>query len=463
MKLGFPGRAGLASAPVIAVLALLFLGAGWGIKAQCLRAAPGSQPPTLDWANNWPWHHFCYSDIVALYGTEQFNQPGTFPYKTSWVVDPGTTAQQTHYTEYPVLTGLFMWAVAQITHGLQHLAPGSLAEAIDFDVSAYFLALAWLVVVWAVWHLTGLRKRDTALVAASPLLLSQAYTNYDVLAVALATCGLLAWARRRPALAGVLLGLGGAAKLYPLFFLIPLVALCLREHRWRPAVRLVAGAAVSWVVVNAPIAALYPKGWSYFYRFSEQRGPGYEAIYTIISYFTHWGGFDGPLGPNQTPSVLNAFSTLVFLAFAAAVAALALWAPRRPRVPQLCLLIVVAFLLTNKVYSPQYSLWVVPLAVLALPRPWLLMAWMVIDATVWIPTMLFQVPPGQGSVSQGLFSGWLIARDVALAVLCALVVRDILRPARDRVRAAGQDDPCAGALAGSLDPAVSEVSSLTVR
>ena len=31
-------------------------------------------------------------------------------------------------------------------------------------------------------------------------------------------------------------------------------------------------------------------------------------------------------------------------------------------------LIVVAFTLTNKVYSPQYSLWLVPLAVMARPR-----------------------------------------------------------------------------------------------
>ena len=45
-----------------------------------------------------------------------------------------------------------------------------------------------------------------------------AFTNWDLIASALAGDGLLAWARR-PVLAGVLFGLGAAAKLYPAFLL----------------------------------------------------------------------------------------------------------------------------------------------------------------------------------------------------------------------------------------------------
>ena len=50
---------------------------------------------------------------------------------------------------------------------------------------------------------------------------------------------------------------------------------------------------------------------------------------------------------------------------------------------------VAAFLLTNKVWSPQFSLWLVPLAVLALPHRRILLAWMTIDALVWVPRMYF--------------------------------------------------------------------------
>ena len=50
---------------------------------------------------------------------------------------------------------------------------------------------------------------------------------------------------------------------------------------------------------------------------------------------------------------------------------------------------VAAFLLTNKVWSPQFSLWLVPLAVLALPHRRILLTWMTIDALVWVPRMLY--------------------------------------------------------------------------
>ena len=43
-------------------------------------------------------------------------------------------------------------------------------------------------------------------------------------------------------------------------------------------------------------------------------------------------------------------------------------APSTPRLAQLGFLVVAGFLLVNKVYSPQYVLWLLPLAVLARPR-----------------------------------------------------------------------------------------------
>ena len=48
-----------------------------------------------------------------------------------------------------------------------------------------------------------------------------------------ATTALLAWARGRLVLAGVLLGLAVAAKFYPVLFLWPLFLLCVRAGRLR--------------------------------------------------------------------------------------------------------------------------------------------------------------------------------------------------------------------------------------
>ena len=95
---------------------------------------------------------------------------------------------------------------------------------------------------------------------------------------------------------------------------------------------------------------------------------------------------------------------------------------------------VSAFLLVNKVWSPQYSLWLVPLAVLALPRWKPLLAWMIVDALLWIPRMAYYL----GSDHKGLpiepFLGAVLIRDTAVLLLMALVLRDIYHPDHDPVR-----------------------------
>lgn len=417
---------------------------------QSYQPSPGATE--LNWSNERPFTYYCYSDVIALYGGDHFDQAGNFPYKTSWVENAGTPQRQVHYVEYPVLTGLFMWVNAQITGGYTDLAndgllPSRLPVVVFFYLTAFWLTLSWLFVVWAVARLAGGDLRPALLVAASPLVLAQLFTNFDAPAVALATGGLLAWSRRRPVLAGVLLGLGGAAKLYPLLLLIPLLLLCLRAGRMRVGLRVLAGAAGSWLVVNAPIALLYPSGWSYFYRFSSIRGAGLESLYNIVSYFTGWAGFDPNLPPNHAPATLNAVSAGLFVAACLLIASIALTAPVRPRLPQLCLLVLVAFLLTSKIYSPQYSLWLVPLAALALPRWRVLVPWMTLDALVWVPTLLFQ----RSAIGAGWFFGVVIARDIALAIVCGLVVRDIYRPARDPVRRGSGADPTAGPLLDVAD------------
>ena len=88
-----------------------------------------------------------------------------------------------------------------------------------FNISAFGLALAWMATVWATARLAGRRIWDAAVVAASPVLIFQVFTNFDALATACAVGAMLAWARRRPVLAGVLIGSGVALKLYPLLLL----------------------------------------------------------------------------------------------------------------------------------------------------------------------------------------------------------------------------------------------------
>ena len=146
------------------------------------------------------------------------------------------------------------------------LVPGlPMTVIVYFDITAFWLALAWLVTVWAVARIARRRLWDAAIVAVSPLVIVHAFTNFDTLATALATAGMLAWARKKPVLAGVLLGLGGAAKLYPLFLLGPLASCSAGVLTGCEAAahHVTASAIGAWVLVNAPLA-LYPashRGW----------------------------------------------------------------------------------------------------------------------------------------------------------------------------------------------------------
>ena len=107
---------------------------------------------------------------------------------------------------------------------------------------------------------------------------------------------------------------------------------------------------------------------------------------------------------------------------------IALTAKQRPRLAQVAFLVVAAFLLTNKVWSPQFSLWLVPLAVLALPHRRILLAWMTIDALVWVPRMLFLYGEPNRGLPEQWFTATVLLRDIAVVVLCALVIRQIYRP-----------------------------------
>nr|WP_089299641.1 glycosyltransferase 87 family protein [Haloechinothrix alba] len=442
---------------VTLLLAIAALTLGWFGKAGCVQQyETGEGTLALDWRSDRQYVAMCYSDVVPLFGAQRLDDPGTFPYRDGWVEGEGTEHEQQRYMEYPVLTGLFQWANAQIAHAWTDgadtaLLPTALPVVVYFNITALWLAAAWLVVVWAVSTTARGKPWDAVLVAVSPLAIVHAFTNWDTLAVAFATAAILAWSRRRPTLAGVLLGLGGAAKLYPLFLLVPLLVLCLRAGKLRTWLRTTVCTVLTWATVNLPIALLYPQGWREFLRLNSERGMDPDSLYNVVSHFSGWPGFDGDLAPGETPVILNAVSAGLFLACCAGIAWVALSAPIRPRLTQLCFLVVVAFLITNKVWSPQFSLWLVPLAVLALPHWRLLLGWMVLDALVWVPRMYYFL----GTDSMGLPEGWFLAavvlRDLAVLGLSALVIYQIYRPSTDPVRQHGADDPAGGVLDRARD------------
>ena len=274
------------------------------------------------------------------------------------------------------------------------------------------------------------------MLAASPCVAAAALINWDMLPVALTALGMLAWSRRRPGLAGVFFGLGMAAKLYPLFLLGPLLLLCLRSRRMSDYFTLLSTFVVSWGLVNLPALWLAPDAWRSFWSFNSDRTGDFGSIWYVFSLAGH------PV-PN-----LNLVSAGLFALGCLGIAALIVLAPRRPRFGAVAFLVIAAFLLTNKVYSPQYVLWLLPFVMLARPR-W--RDWLVFTAgeliyfvAIWWH-LAGVLAPGDSSADRIYWLAVIIRLGTQRWVV-VLVVRDILRPEHDPVRAGGLDDPTGGVL-----------------
>jgi uncharacterized membrane protein len=176
-------------------------------------------------------------------------------------------------------------------------------------------------------------------------------------------------------------------------------------------------------------------------------------VWNLLLEATDQRLFDGPLAAGESPTVLNAVVAVFILLLVAGAAWLTLAAPVRPRVAQLAFLLVAGFLLLNKVWSPQYSLWLLPLAVLARPKWRSLLLWQATEALLWVPRMLWYLGADNRGVGIEWFFLGVVLRDLAVLALVALVVRDVLRPDGDVVRATwpGVDDPAGGVLDGVAD------------
>jgi uncharacterized membrane protein len=274
----------------------------------------------------------CYTDLLPLYRAEQLDS-GKIPYLQA-------------DNEYPVLTGLFMWVAS---------LPVNDREAF-FIANAVPLFLLGLLTAYLLARVVG---RRALFFAAAPTLALYAFLNWDLIAVALMTAGLVAYLRRRDVAAGVLLGLGTAAKVFPGFMLPPLALDRARGRAWRGVALLLVSSAVAWLAVNLPVAIASPRGWAYGFRFNAERPVQWATLWFV-------GCRVLPVFCRSVPLV-DVLSLAMFLTGVGVVWYVkSRWEPGYPAWT-LGFPILIVFLLTNKVYSPQYSIWLLPWFALVLP------------------------------------------------------------------------------------------------
>jgi uncharacterized membrane protein len=311
----------------------------------------------------------CYSDIQHLWIGRDIDHH-VFPYVSGSITPEGQLLGGS--VEYPVLTGLLIWA-------------GALFAETD---AGFLLGSALLMAPFGLitgWLLGRLARWRALLWALGPPVVLYAFHNWDLPVVACAVAAVFAvhgWRTdrslaQRGTVAAVLLGLGFAFKLYPGAFVLPLALYVLAESRpgrldWRAAVRVPLAATATVVLVNVPFMLAGYEGWRASFTFQQLR----KVDFTTNSIW-FWG-----FRPESDPDNADFQSTmdwlspsLVLLSFAVAVA-LGWWRYRRDGVypwvgvsaAMLC-----GFLLLHKVHSPQYTLWLLPFFVLV-QVPWSLVA-----------------------------------------------------------------------------------------
>ena len=399
---------------MLALTTVTFL-VGWAQKLPCSLNGYGS-------GNAYAYTRLCYSDIYIAWTSERLDE-GKRPYLD-------------HPVEYPVLLG-----------GLMAIAAVGADNADEFfDHTAALLLPAALIVTGTTALLLGpSRRRDALLVALAPGMILHGTVSWDLAAAAMAGLALLAWSRRRPALAGIALGVGAAVKLYPILFLLPLLILCLRRNEVRRWIESFVAAVGTWVFCNGVAAAFAgsfvivdnegPRNAVLrFFVLNRDRPADWDSVWFVVQSVMR-GLSDNPGWAIPVP-VVNLGSAVLLLAGMTAMAAL-LWRSRVPAtLGQAALLATGIFVLTSKVFSPQFCIWLIPLAVLAGVRWKPFFMWQAAEvALVYVRFSYFHhlQDPGAG-LPLRFFVAAVVVRDVALLSLLYGVIRDIRRPPGDDPR-----------------------------
>jgi Glycosyltransferase family 87 len=305
---------------------------------------------------------------------------------------------------------------------------------------------------WALRAVHASTERTWAallLIGVSPVVLGSLFdTRFDLWPTLLAVGALVAIVRERPVASGVLLGLGFAAKLWPAVLLPIAVA-----HLWRRRGRTSALAVVAAFVAVAaacflPFAVLAPDGLRAMFADQLNRPLQVESLGAAVLMAAQHLGMR-PLATVSTHGAQAlsgrgagfAADLSTALELAAVLAVWILFARRRHPDGEAVLLaaaaavcVLVAF---DKVLSPQYMIWLVPVVALVrgsrgIVAGALLLAVLGLTQT-WFPWHYWSLALDH----RAPWSWYLLARDLALVALASVLVLELSRAEGSEGRTAG--------------------------
>ncbi len=334
---------------VVLLVCTAFLMLGYLNKARCLNGQFNARA----------FHDHCYNDLQPLFGLRTyFDIDGdqvsehVFPYVDGYrdtVDDQGNPISELRdgAIEYPVLTGLFMWASSLPVDNADSWLRLSALLLAPFGLLAAFLLArmaGWRALMWA----------------AAPALVFYSFHNWDLLVVAAVVAGIWFWSRGSPIWAAVLFGVGAAFKMYPIFFLAPLFLDRFTAGDKRGAFGSAIAGSGTFTLINLPFMIINWDGWIATYTFHSHRGPNFDTMWCAMKDLCL-------SAPGWDPSSLNRITLGLTALFFVAILAVGLLRFRSEGVypfVQTCGALLATFLLWNKVHSPQYTLWLLPFFVL---------------------------------------------------------------------------------------------------
>jgi uncharacterized membrane protein len=296
------------------------------------------------WATPDQYIHACYSDLPALFGTRGLDT-NTWPY-----------ASNDNSVEYPVVTGMVMYATSFVAN-----SPVSY-----FNLNIFFLVLLFLATVLVVRRI---RPEFAYLVPVAPAMIASLYINWDLWAIATMMLAIYWFDRKQYTNSALLMALSISTKFLPIFLLIPIAFILWRDNKVKEAIKYLAIVAATWIAINAPFALTTPTGWWRFYKLNLERGADWGSLWLALQQ----------LGVNFTN--LNYLSILLLLIALTSIAILLFELKYTPTLASVSFFVLASVMLASKVYSPQYVLWLTPLAAIALTNKKDLHAFWVWQAT----------------------------------------------------------------------------------
>lgn len=243
--------------------------------------------------------------------------------------------------EYPPISALYFWPLTFLPSSRWAVFANGVIMV------AAVMAVTWLLARWATGR--GGHPVDIRMWVASPALMLLLAVNWDVLVGLFAVLGVIALYQHREAGSGFWLGFGTAFKVFPGVIVLPTLPLL---EGWRRRIMFLLAGGLVLGVSYVLYAWLRPDEWLFHLEFASQRT---DFDLTI------WDLLDRALDPWGASLSLGLVNTMSTVALAAAVVLTAIWSYlRKPTYASVAAVALIALLVFNKVFKPQYVLWVIP-------------------------------------------------------------------------------------------------------